>query len=61
MTRDEFELKLIDACINGDIERGPYLFIDTFFDILREHKDSFRKYFSNSAAAAYWYACIVDQ
>ena len=59
MTKQEFEIKLIEDLVKG---------IDTIYDyfqdnivVLQKNKDYFREYFLNNPRSAYWYAYDVDE
>ena len=59
MTRQEFEVKLIEDLVRG-IDY-PYLYIRDNKEILRRNKDDFRGYFLNNPGHAYYYSLWIDE
>ena len=59
MTREEFEIKLIEDLVKGidDI----YDYIHDNLEVLQKNKDYFREYFLNNPYYAYFYAKYVDK
>ena len=59
MTKEEFEIKLIEDLVNKGI---PYLYnyLHDNRKILKQNKDHFREYFLNASVYAYHYAYYVD-
>ena len=58
MTKEEFEIKLIEDLVKGI----PYMYyyLEDNLEVLHENKDYFREYFLNSPRSAYCYARDVD-
>ena len=59
MTKEEFEIKLIEDLVKGIDDIYDYIIEN--IKILRRNKGLFREYFLNDPEAAYWYALQVDK